>query len=161
MSSPYAAMLRYNEWANRTLFEDCRALSDEQLDTRASESSASVRELLTHIAGGQRTIVGRMIGEQQSSWDDWPGFDALLKLLTRSNDELMAAGEAVREDDSVEITNGGRRYRFPKSFLLAQAVTHGAEHRTEIKLLLASIGVATPDLDSWSYARGAGFIEGR
>jgi hypothetical protein len=40
-------------------------------------------------------------------------------------------------------------------------VTHGAEHRTEIKLLLGSIGVPTPDLDSWSYARGAGFIEGR
>ena len=161
MDNPFAEMLRYNEWANHTLFEACRALDDGQLDARASDASPSVRELLTHIATGQQTILLRMTGRQQSSWGTWRGFDALLDLLDRSSDDLVAAAEGLGEEGSVEVKNGEDVYRFPKSFLLVQAMTHGVEHRTEIKLLLASVGVPTPDLDSWSYGASAGFIQER
>jgi hypothetical protein len=34
---------------------------------------------------------------------------------------------------------------------------HGVEHRTEIKLALAQLGVATPDLDGWPYAEAMGY----
>jgi uncharacterized damage-inducible protein DinB len=53
MTEPLAEMLRYNKWANTTLFEACRALSDDHLDMHAAGTSGSVRVLLTHIAGGQ------------------------------------------------------------------------------------------------------------
>jgi len=34
---------------------------------------------------------------------------------------------------------------------------HSTEHRTEVKLALAHVGVETPDLDGWPYAVSAGY----
>jgi hypothetical protein len=36
-------------------------------------------------------------------------------------------------------------------------VEHGVEHRTEIKVALAKMGIETPDLDAWSYAGAMGY----
>jgi uncharacterized damage-inducible protein DinB len=158
LKNPFAEMLQYNQWANRTLFEACRPLTDRQLDTHAAGSSTIVRELLTHIATGQQTIVVRAMGGQQPSWGEWPGLDALTELADHTNNELMAIADTLAEDIPVSLERDGKVHRFPMSFLLVQALTHGVEHRTEIKTVLASTGVATPDLDSWSYARAAGFM---
>lgn len=48
-------------------------------------------------------------------------------------------------------------FGFPKSFFLAHAAEHGVEHRTEIKLALAQLGIETPDLDGWPYSAAAGY----
>jgi uncharacterized damage-inducible protein DinB len=42
------------------------------------------------------------------------------------------------------------------SFFLTHALEHGVEHRTEIKVALSQLGVATPDLDGWAYATAMG-----
>jgi uncharacterized damage-inducible protein DinB len=148
-------MLRYNTWANRTLFEACRALTDEQLDTHAAGTSASVRDLLTHIAAGQQTIARRAAGGQQPSWRPWPGFDALFDLIDASDSELMAIAAGLDEDAAVDVSPG-EAYPFPTSFFLVLAMAHRVEHRTEIKIALESIGVRTPVLDSWSCGAAAG-----
>ena len=155
--TPFAEMLRFNEWANRTLFDACRALDDAQLDERAAGISASVRELLTHIATGQQTIVVRMAGGQQPSWAAWPGFDALEEALSSSGDELMTRAEALEANSTVEVRRGEAAYLVPESFFLVLALAHGVEHRTEIKIALNAIGVSTPDLDSWAYGEARGF----
>jgi hypothetical protein len=36
-------------------------------------------------------------------------------------------------------------------------MAHSAEHRTEVKVALAHLGVETPDLDGWPYALAAGY----
>ena len=46
--------------------------------------------------------------------------------------------------------------RYPRSFFLVHAAEHGVEHRTEIKMALAQMGVETPDLDGWYYCGAAG-----
>ncbi len=56
MKNTLAEALWYNAWANRKLFEACRALTDEQLNTYLRGTSVSVRALLFHIAGGQQTL---------------------------------------------------------------------------------------------------------
>jgi uncharacterized damage-inducible protein DinB len=33
---------------------------------------------------------------------------------------------------------------------------HGVEHRTEIKVTMAGLGVPVPDLDGWFYREAAG-----
>src|SRR5262245_55324728 len=156
MNAPLAEMLRYNRWANLSLFEACRALTDEQLDSRAPGASGSVRELLTHIAGGQQTFVRRTQGRQHESelnrGSAWPGFDALLDVVRRSCDDLIAIAEGLDADSDVDLPWMGKTYRFPKGFFLVHAVEHGVEHRTEVKLMLAPLGFETPDLDGWQYA---------
>lgn len=48
-------------------------------------------------------------------------------------------------------------YRFPRNFFLVHAMEHGVEHRTEIKVALAHLGIAAPDLDGWQYSVAAGY----
>lgn len=39
---------------------------------------------------------------------------------------------------------------------MVQAIEHGVEHRTEIKVTMAELGVDRPDLDGWFYSEAAG-----
>lgn len=136
-------------------------LTDEQLDARLPACSGPVRELLVHLVGGQQTFALRTQGRQHekelSRASDWPGFDELLRLARQSSDELVAIAEALEVDADVGLPFAGKTYRFPRSFFLTHAVEHGVEHRTEVKVTLASIGIATPDLDAWQWAAAEGF----
>jgi uncharacterized damage-inducible protein DinB len=161
VNAPLAELFRYTNWANRTLIDACRTLGDTQLAARPPGFSASVRELLLHVVGGQQTFVLRTQGRQhEGEWNRlsaWPGFDALLDVAGRTADELIAVAEALDEDVEVTLPWQGKRYRYPRGFFLLHALTHGVEHRTEIKLLLAQLGVETLDLDGWPYAAAAGY----
>ncbi len=161
MNQALAEVFRYNRWANLQLFEACRSLSDEHLDTRVPGTSGTVRELLLHVVGGQQTFVLRTMGRQDGSGlsrsSPWPGFDALLELAGRSSEQLVEIAAGLFEDSEVSLPYMGKVFRFPKGFFLAHAAEHGVEHRTEIKLALAQLGVETPDLDGWLYSTAAGY----
>jgi uncharacterized damage-inducible protein DinB len=159
--NPLAQMLRYNRWANLQLIEACRAMTDEQLDARLPGLSGSVRVLLVHIVGGQQTFVLRTQGRQHEGELDrdspWPGFDRLQDIAVGTSDRLIEIAEALDEDQDVDLPFMGEVYRFPRSFFLAHAVHHGAEHRTEIRVALKQLGVPAPDLDGWAYASAMGY----
>lgn len=156
MKNTLAEALQFNAWANRKLFEACRALTDEQLDTHLRGTSGSVRELLLHIAGGQQTFVLRNQGRQHEGEldreSDWPGFDKLIEIINYTSEELIAIAEELEYGEEVDLPYGGKLYRFPKRFFLVHAVAHSAEHRTELKVALGHIGIDTPDLDGWEYS---------
>ncbi len=152
-------MLRYNKWAMLTLIDACVTLTDEQLAASAP-GRASVRELLMHVAGGQRTFVSRTRGNHEGDFgrgSAWPGFDRLRAVAVGSSDELIAIAELLDAEGQVDLPYRGKAYRYPTSFFLLHAIEHAIEHRTEIKVALDAIGVATPDLDGWSYAAAAGY----
>lgn len=161
MNQPLAGMLRYNRWANETLFTACHALPDASLDLALAGASGPVRELLVHVVGGQQTFVLRTRGRQHegelSRASTWPGWETLLALAAQSADELIAIAESLDADVDVDLPFMGKTFRFPRSFFLVHAVEHGVEHRTEIKLILGHHGIATPDLDGWAWAQAAGY----
>jgi uncharacterized damage-inducible protein DinB len=161
MNDGLAEVFRYNRWANVRLIDACRSLSDEQLDARVPAASGTVRELLLHVVGGQQTFVLRTMGRQHEGEltraSAWPGFDALREVAERSSDQLVEIAAGLDHDSEVLLPYAGRTFAYPKRFLLAHAAEHGVEHRTEIKLALAQLGVATPDLDGWAYSGAAGY----
>jgi uncharacterized damage-inducible protein DinB len=161
MNKGLVEMFRYNAWANRELFNACRSLTDEQLDTRVVGTSGSVRELLMHIAGGQQTQVLRTKGRQHEGelnrWSPWPGMEQLIAIVEETSAELISIAEGLDEDAQVDLPYEGQTYRYPKRFFLVHAMEHSVEHRTEVKVALGHIGVATPDLDGWPYAEAAGY----
>jgi len=59
-------------------------------------------------------------------------------------------------ESEVVLAFMGKRYRYPKSFFLLHAIEHGVEHRTQVTMTMASLGLETPDLDGWAYADAAG-----
>jgi uncharacterized damage-inducible protein DinB len=161
MNRPLAEMFRYNKWANLTLIEACRSLTDEQLDATVRGASGPPRELLLHIVGGQQTFVLRTQGRQHEGElnrrSHRPSFEALLESAARSSDDLIAIAEGLEEDPPVDLPFQGKVYRFPKSFFLVHALEHAGEHRTELKLTLGQLGIDTPDLDGWQYSASAGY----
>ncbi len=161
MSADLAEMFRYNRWANETLLATCRGLTDDVLDAEMPGISATVRVLVMHVVGGQETDILRTMGRQHEGelarWSDWPGWDEVMAIAARTNDELIAIAEAVDVAAQVDLPYQGRTYRFPKVFFLVAALEHGVEHRTEIKVALAQMGVKTPDLDGWFYAQAMGY----
>lgn len=161
MGADFAEMFRYNEWANRELLQACRSLSDAQLDARMPGISGTVRSLLMHIVGGQQTDILRTQGRQHEGeltrWSEWPGWDNLLAAAERTNEELIVLAERMDPGAMVDLPYQGKAYRFPRQFFLVAAIEHGVEHRTEVKVALAQMGIETPDLDGWFYAAARGY----
>jgi uncharacterized damage-inducible protein DinB len=96
-------------------------------------------------------------GESQHIDDRWPGLDVLRDVVAGTGDELIAIAANLDEDALVALPYRGKVYEYPKGFFLLHAIEHGVEHRTEIKVTLALIGVETPDLDGWFYSPTAGY----
>lgn len=154
-------LLRYNAWANNALLAACAILTDAQLDHRLAATSGSTRELLLHLVGGQQTFVLRTKGRQHEGeldrTSDWPGFAALQQIASATNRELCEIAEQLNPDAVVNLPYLDRAFQYPTRFFLTHAVVHGVEHRTEIKMNLADLGLGTPDLDGWGYGEAAGY----
>ena len=163
MNEPLAEMFRYNRWATAALIAACRDLPDAVLDARPPGISGTVRVLLMHLVGGQRTQVLRTLGRQHEGElnrsSAWPGFGALAATAEASSYELITIADRLDGEPSADLAWAGRTFRYPVSFFLVHALEHGVEHRTEIKVALGQLGVETPDLDGWSYAQAMGYGE--
>jgi len=138
----------------------CSSLTEVQLDARAEGTSGSIRELLVHVVGGQQTFVLRTKGRQHEGelgrGSEWPGFAELRRIAVSTSDELIRIAEALDAEREVDLPWQGKTFRYPLSFFLLHALEHGVEHRTEIKVTMAKLGVERPDLDGWSYSESAG-----
>ena len=161
MNQPLAEMFKYNRWANLTLLESCRGLTQETLEEKPSGLSGTIGEILVHIVGGQQTFVlrtkGRQHEDEMNRETPWLGIDALIDVVKKTSDELLAVAEELEQDQDVELPYLGTVYRFPLAFILTHAFEHGVEHRTEVKVGLGQLGISTPDLDGWAYANAVGY----
>ena len=90
-------------------------------------------------------------------WSDWPGIETLIHIAASTSDELISIAEQLEDDEEVDLPYQGKTYRYPKRFFLVHAMEHSTEHRTEVKVALAHVGVETPDLDGWPYSASAGY----
>lgn len=160
MNAPLAQVFRYNRWANGRTIHACRALRDEQLDAVVfTGPGRSIRETLFHVVTGQYDFVARLNGQAQdpNKPRSWSGFADLEEFARTGNDALIASAESLVEDADVVVPYAGQKPVFPKSFFLSHAFAHGAQHRTEIVLMLEQLAVPAPNLDGWEYAAAAGF----
>ncbi len=159
MNAPLAQVFRYNKWANERIIDACRSLRDDQLDEVVFRGPGrSIRETLFHVVTGQSDFLARLKGEAQDRTKPqaWTGFTALEDLAGNSNDALIAAAESLTEDAEVIVPFAGKQPVFPISFFLTHAFAHGAQHRTEIVLMLEKLELPGPNLDAWEYAAAAG-----
>lgn len=161
MNEPLAMMLRYNAWAMNALIEACRELTDTHLDAPPIPgATGTVREMILHACGGQEVFAWRASGQgirpDRDDYAEWRGWQWLSDAVRASGERLITPAAALEEDSPLDYEYLGKTYRFPRSFFLAHAVAHGDQHRSEIKLALAALGVPTPDLDGWNWAADTG-----
>ncbi len=164
MNEPLAQMFRYNAWANATVLDVCRQLSEDQLELVVDGTAGSIRQTLMHSIGSQDAYLTDLRGEvrDRQHWrkGDWPGFDAMTSYSEASSAALVEAAGSLTHDAPVTLTIepfGG--LHILKSVLLVQAIQHATEHREQICHALTRLGIEPPDLSAWAWGRAAGAIE--
>ena len=161
MTNALGEAFRYNRWANERLLAFCRPLPGDVLDAAVPGTYGSIRKTLMHLIGGQQTFALRTQGRQHEGEltpsDPWPGWDRLAAIALESSDDLLAIADAIVGDEEVVLPWAGTNYRYPRVFFLVHALEHGVEHRAQVVVTLAQLGVPAPDLDGWAYAQDAGY----
>jgi len=156
MSSLTSGFIRQNEWANLTLIEACRGLSEEQLDATGDGLFGSIRETWQHVISSE-LYYARLLGQTIETWDKekvpWPGWDGLAEMAGRAAEGLIAAA-ADAEERRVRSSSG--KWDIDAAVVVIQAVHHGTDHRSQINTLLTTLGVEPADVSSWGWGEADG-----
>lgn len=148
---------RHNTWATRQVLAVSRGLTESQLHATATGTYGSIIATLKHIVSSEAGYCARLTGEEPS-WDRRAEETPSLDELSRRVDELDARWERfLSQPFDAERTfvipwHDGVDRDVPAGVVLAQALHHGSEHRSQVCTILTSIGVPTPDLGLWDYA---------
>jgi uncharacterized damage-inducible protein DinB len=162
MKSRYATFARYNQWANRRLYDAAAALSDAEYRADQGAFFKSMHGTLNHLLTTDRIWMKRFTGE-----GDAP--DRLDTILHERLADLAAARQS--EDRRIVAWMDGldeaalagviryRRVSTPEEFVqpLSPALDHWFNHQThhrgQAHMVLTSLGKAAPELDLLYFQR--------
>jgi uncharacterized damage-inducible protein DinB len=153
-TSVLATLFAHNTWANLKLLDYCEGLSDAQLDATAIGCFGSIRDTLVHIVGAEVSYVERVNGRLPAkpfSRDQFPGFEVLKDAVRWAGDELLQLALSAREDTSVRQRSPRQLFEYRLASLIAQALSHSTEHRTQISAIITQLGMEPPDMSGWQY----------
>ena len=151
----------HHVWATTTLIDACLALPPEQLGTSAAGTYGSLRDTIRHLVDSDATYLSAFEGTRGS------GLDADLMSVADWRAEM--AGHRARwraaldrEFEPTEMivrhrVNGSQSHA-PAGIRFAQALVHGADHRSHIATILTTLGVEPPDVDAWAFGQSQGRI---
>ena len=153
-SSLSTKMFEYNVWANKRVIELCGNLDQDQLGIEVEGAYGRIYPTLVHLVSAEGGYVGRLAGSplwpDDLDWEQMSMAD-LVKRAHESGTKLVEIAHQVDIDLQHEVEHEGRPFYFFNWTVLLQAIYHGIEHRTQIKILLTQLGVDHPDLSSWDY----------
>jgi uncharacterized damage-inducible protein DinB len=159
MPNLIADFYRQNEWANLTLFEYCKGLTDEQLDATADGTFGSIRDTLRHIVAaecGYAFRLGATEVERLPPDAPWPGLDGLAD-RARASATALARLAAEATDDPITIGPEDDRWEVEPAVILTQMFHHSTEHRGQVNTILTALGVEPVELSAWKW----GVADGR
>ncbi|MEX1021780.1 MAG: DinB family protein [Dehalococcoidia bacterium] len=151
---------RQNEWATLRLLDACRALTDEQLDARAVGAFGTVRETLQHFVTAEQRYVhhlgGAYDGPVVRDGDPWPGFDTLEAIARTAAPALIE--RARNATGTVTIGPADAPEVADVTVILAQALQHSTEHRSQVCTILTTLGIEPPGLSGWDWGEATGAL---
>ena len=155
-----ADALRHNSWATSTLLAACSGLSPAELDATVVGTHGGIVATFAHIVSSEGFYYRRLTGEQ-ADWLEGAVDNRDLDGIRDANDDLTARWERLLSKPfDAEITSevawhdeGVRDV--PAGVVMAQAIHHGTDHRSQICTILTSIGIEPPDLGVWDWAEAA------
>ena len=147
-------MFEYNLWANTQLIELCQGLDDEQLGVEVEGVFSRIQPTLAHIIRAEAGYLNRLTGSPP--WVDEPDWDSLSVGDLREKAQLTGLqliSVAGKTDSEIrhDVELRGEPYHFFNWTVLLQALYHGIEHRTQIKILLTKLGIEHPELAAWDF----------
>ncbi|MCP5096427.1 MAG: hypothetical protein GY943_12815 [Chloroflexi bacterium] len=147
-------MFEYNLWANTQLITLCNDLVADQLEAEVEGGFGQIHPTLVHIVRAEGGYLNRMTGSRPWADDlDWDNMSMseLLAKAQLSGEQLITIASKVDPAIRHDIEFQGEPYHFFNWTVVLQALYHGIEHRTQIKILLTQLGVEHPELAAWDY----------
>jgi uncharacterized damage-inducible protein DinB len=155
MTEIWGQYARYNRLANKTLYEACAGLSDDERRRDLGAFFKSVHGTLNHLLLGDRIWMTRFEGGAHPS----TGLDAI---LFQEFEELRDA--RVEMDQRIEsffaglpadfldrtfryVNNAGIESADPASVIVPHFFNHQTHHRAQVHTLLSQLGRDAPVLD--------------
>lgn len=155
MSETLTELFKYNVWATQRLFDACDGLSDAQLDATVAGTFGTIRNTLMHIAGAQERVAAALAEAEPLSTTiergPFPGIAALRDAARKSGEPLIVLAAQAQPGATVTTSWRDEDYTLPVWMLLLQAITHAAEHRTQVAAILTHLGIEPPGMDGWTY----------
>jgi uncharacterized damage-inducible protein DinB len=148
--------LRHDVWATEMLLEHCRTLTPEQLELSVPGTYGTIRKTLIHIVAADERYLSRFMPMPDPIHEDKdPGatIDAIaaqIPAVKEGVEKLFSSGQL---DPDRVIRDERRKLAITAWVLINQFVHHGSDHRAQIGTILGAHGLATPDLDVWSYGK--------
>jgi uncharacterized damage-inducible protein DinB len=157
MSAISDRLLRHSAWANVKVYEAVQGLPDEALNSYIIDPEWTVGRILQHIVGGADWYVYCLTG---APWRDIKlpiqmSDVEKLKVLLSEFDEKIAS-QAGLPDTYLTIVEGEKSWQNLRSTVIAEAIYHAGEHRTQLidALDLRSFTtVSLDDLDLWNFEK--------
>lgn len=143
----------HQTWANLRVIDACAALDDAQLAATLPGTYGSIIDTLRHLAGADvwyltMLATGRVEEVAQETLDL-----AAIRAIVVANHLVWVDVIAGADDPDLDVVEDGDGWRFhaPLGLRLAQALLHGADHRSQICTALTSLGIEPPLIDLWDW----------
>lgn len=148
-----------NLWANVELMTLCATLSESQLAVEAEGVYGRIQPLAAHIVSGEGNYLRDLAGS--NPWDEGTDWDSLsmkevLEMVKKSGAALLECASQIDPDKVIEYEDEDEFAVFDMWTVANQAILHGIEHRTQIKVLLTKLGIEHSGLSVWEFASSIG-----
>ena len=144
----------YHLWANTQLIDLCSQPTDEQLSIEVDGTRGPIRETLIHLVSSEGFLIELMTGVTPWPDDlDWAALstNGLIEKAQQSGQQLRSIAAQTDPETRHDIEVEGEPTHYFDWTVLLQALYHGIEHRTQIKVQLTQLGIEHPDLSAWDY----------
>ncbi len=157
MSEISKRLLRHMAWCNQKIYDSVQKLPDDALNAFIVNPEWTAGRILQHIVGGADWYVYCLT---EADWRDIKlpksmGDLDLLKMQLAEFDEKISK-QADLPDVYLTITENDNSWQNLRSTILAEAIYHAAEHRTQLIDALESKGfkpISLDDLDLWKFEK--------
>jgi uncharacterized damage-inducible protein DinB len=140
----------------------CLALNTKELATTVPGTYGSIIETMRHLVEGDSDYLSIMTSDRThligTEHMDLPELRVAIEndgaLWTSFLKRDLDPGAMVKEIDD----DDGFERDATIGIRLAQALTHGTDHRSQICTALTALGVEPPGIDAWTYGLQAGRV---
>jgi uncharacterized damage-inducible protein DinB len=157
----FKTMAQYNTWMNRSIYDTCAALSDDDRKRDLHAFFGSIHRTLNHLLLTDRVQLGRFVGADRTQSFDEAGrvieirsldqeLYANFATLRREREKTDAMIEAwtateispefLARDMLYDAMSATGRYRVPMWIAVTHFFNHQTHHRGQITTLLNQLG---------------------
>ena len=155
MSATTKRLLRHMAWANQRVYDAVKGLPDLALGAYIVKAEWTAGSILQHIVGGADWCVFCLTEAPLRDIElpkTMTSLNSLQVQLAEFDSKILSQSELPDEYITIKEDNGS--WHALRSTILAQAILHAAEHRTQLIDALESKGfspISLDDLDLWRF----------